>query len=353
MNLLHKTLKSVLTILLTVVSVKGEDGCKVLDFLDCQKNKTLTGHVIKSFRILAPGLEDCQHKCYIEDNCVSYNLGPVKGVVRSCDLNDADHWMCPHHVVQKEGFEYCPIKNRCSSSPCPSNKLCLPDFSWDTFSCVDGVWTQWTSWTACHDLPDCPRIRTRNCTNPAAPQNIGTNCTGNDMETKECQIPVVNTTGCENPLGMEDRTILDSQITASSTYYNNHPFFAPSAARLNNQHVDSVTIGAWTAGGSQRGEYIQVDLGRVKMVTKIATQGRPRHSHEWVTEYSVSYSNNTMDWKNYYGDCVKKFPGNLDMNTVVTNKIDIPIIARHIRVIVLDYRTRATMRMELYGCTPP
>ncbi|XP_031558583.1 lactadherin-like [Actinia tenebrosa] len=171
------------------------------------------------------------------------------------------------------------------------------------------------------------------------------------METKECQISAVDTTGCENPLGMENRSILDSQITASSIA--SKPVHAPQGARLNNQHVPDVTIGAWAAGGTKRGEHIQVDLGRVKMVTKIATQGRPSKGPQWVTEYSVSYSNDTRDWTNYRGDCLKKFPGNFDMNTVVTNKIEIPIIARYIRVIVQEWSGNPTMRMELYGCTPP
>jgi hypothetical protein len=76
------------------------------------KNKTFTGHVIKSFRILAPGLEDCQHKCFLEDKCVSYNLGPKEGMITSCELSDADNMTRPGNVVSKEGFEYCPIKVR-------------------------------------------------------------------------------------------------------------------------------------------------------------------------------------------------------------------------------------------------
>ncbi|XP_031561470.1 EGF-like repeat and discoidin I-like domain-containing protein 3 isoform X3 [Actinia tenebrosa] len=327
----------------------GDGGCRVLDYLDCIKNKTFVGHVIRTFRILAPGLEDCQHKCYMEDNCVSYNLGPVEGMARSCDLNDADHWMWPNHVVPKKGFEYCPIKNPCSSSPCPSNKICMPDFSWDSFSCVDGIWAQWGSWTTCH-LPDCPRTRKRNCTSPTAPQNIGANCVGLALASKECRTQTLDTTGCETALGMENRTILDSQITASS-FERNYTMYAPQGARLNNQYVRYGTCGAW-APTKAVGEYIQVDLGRVKTVTKIATQGRPT-SAQWVTEYSVSYSNDTRDWTNYYGDCVKKFPGNFDQNTVVANKIEIPIIARYIRVIVLKWQHHPLMRMELYGCTPP
>lgn len=50
---------------------------------------------------------------------------------------------------------------------------------------------------------------------------------------------------CQQPLGMENRNISDSQITASSSWDNAHkPYFA----RLNNQKT-SLTIGAWHPAG--------------------------------------------------------------------------------------------------------
>jgi hypothetical protein len=79
----------------------------------------------------------------------------------------------------------------------------------------------------------------------------------------------------------------------------------PQGARLNNQWVDDVTIGAWAAGSASPGEYLQVDLGSVKMITNVSTQGRPSRHDQWVTEYTVSYSNDTNNWKNYEGDCVQ------------------------------------------------
>ena len=60
----------------------GDYGCKELNYLDCIKNKTITSHVIKVFKVFVPGLEDCQHKCFLEDKCVSYNLGPANGMIK-------------------------------------------------------------------------------------------------------------------------------------------------------------------------------------------------------------------------------------------------------------------------------
>ena len=91
-------------------SSTGEGGCRDLKFLKCIQNKTLTGHVISTIRMATPALQLCQNKCFRERKCVSYNLGPVHGHARSCELNAADHSTRPSFLVDKKGYEYCPIK---------------------------------------------------------------------------------------------------------------------------------------------------------------------------------------------------------------------------------------------------
>ncbi|KXJ05875.1 Techylectin-5B [Exaiptasia diaphana] len=128
----------------------SKNGCKDLVYLPCVQNKTFRGHVIKSFRILAPGLQECQSRCFKEKMpCVSYNLGPVSGQVTTCELNDLDHLTHPSDLISKEGSQYCPIKNPCSSNPCSNKELCTPDFHDDTFRCTDGIWSQWGEWCKC------------------------------------------------------------------------------------------------------------------------------------------------------------------------------------------------------------
>ncbi|KAK3723796.1 hypothetical protein QZH41_019473, partial [Actinostola sp. cb2023] len=154
---------------------------------------------------------------------------------------------------------------------------------------------------------------------------------------------------CEHPLGMEDGTIKDSVISASS-YASNNPVHKPENGRLNKKK-DAKGIGGWAAGSKGKGEHIQIDLGSVKVVTKVATQGRQDHFEQYVTKYSLSYSNDGENWSDYEGDCVKVFPGNADQQSIVTNKLEVPIKARYIRLIVKGYVNHATMRMELYGCS--
>ncbi|KAK3723798.1 hypothetical protein QZH41_019475 [Actinostola sp. cb2023] len=136
-------------------------------------------------------------------------------------------------------------ENPCLSNPCPVERLCTPDLSWDTFNCD----------------------------------------------------------GCEHPLGMEDGTIKDDQISASS-YADNISVHKPKNGRLNKKR-DAKGIGGWAAGSTGKGEHIQIDLGIVKVITKVATQGRQASRVQYVTKYSLSYSNDGENWSDYEGDCVK------------------------------------------------
>ncbi|EDO30186.1 predicted protein, partial [Nematostella vectensis] len=103
-------------------------------------------------------------------------------------------------------------------------------------------------------------------------------------------------------LGMEDRRILDSQITASSSKH--HVYFAPKYARLRNTFQGGVSYGCWLPRSAQAGEYLQVDLRGVKNISKVATQGQPYskndpdHTH-WVTRYALSYSLDGVTWTTY------------------------------------------------------
>jgi hypothetical protein len=53
---------------------------------------------------------------------------------------------------------------------------------------IDGNWADWFEWSACDVTCDVGiHIRKRTCTNPA-PAYQGLMCSGNDTETKRCNI---------------------------------------------------------------------------------------------------------------------------------------------------------------------
>lgn len=55
---------------------------------------------------------------------------------------------------------------------------------------------------------------------------------------------------------------------------------------------------AWTAGSSDFGQYLIIDLGQIMNITAMATQGRSVQN-EYVKEYGVSYGTNGLDYVDY------------------------------------------------------
>lgn len=90
-------------------------------------NKALVGHLIKNLTLTLGLRSSCRGQCTLEDNCVSYNIGPpIKDQV-SCQLSDSDHVQHPDDLVTREGFMYQSSEVRyfnpyLSSSRCTSTK---------------------------------------------------------------------------------------------------------------------------------------------------------------------------------------------------------------------------------------
>jgi hypothetical protein len=55
---------------------------------------------------------------------------------------------------------------------------------------------------------------------------------------------------------------------------------------------------AWTSQVSDFQQYLIIDLGQTKNITRISIQGRPHHS-EYVSEFSISYGYNGLDYADY------------------------------------------------------
>ena len=63
--------------------------------------------------------------------------------------------------------------------------------------------------------------------------------------------------------------------------------------------------GSWAAVKNVIGQYLQIDLGKERVVNKIATQGRPS-AHQWVTSYKLLFSSNGANWNEYQNNGVVK-----------------------------------------------
>ncbi|XP_044773857.1 lactadherin isoform X2 [Neomonachus schauinslandi] len=159
--------------------------------------------------------------------------------------------------------------------------------------------------------------------------------------------------GCAEPLGMKDNSIPDKQITASSIYrtwgLNAFSWF-PFYARLDKQGK----FNAWTAQTNDASEWLQVDLGSQRQVTGIITQGARDFGHiQYVAAYKVAYSNDSINWAEYRDQGAidsKIFPGNLDNNSHKKNMLEMPFLARFVRILPVAWHNRITLRVELLGC---
>ena len=102
-------------------------------------------------------------------------------------------------------------------------------------------------------------------------------------------------------LGMENGGILDNQISASSEWDANHGVIN---SRLNFK-AQGRRKGAWSARHNNVYQWLQVNFKLQATITEILTQGRS-NANQWVTSYTVSYSNDGLNFFDYRVDGVVK-----------------------------------------------
>lgn len=75
-NLLLKMLLKDNIQILYCMQFTGNCPARVLEFSSPIGGRTLVGHVFKTIKITSPDL--CEVNCFIEADCVSFNVGPRK-----------------------------------------------------------------------------------------------------------------------------------------------------------------------------------------------------------------------------------------------------------------------------------
>lgn len=85
---------------------------------------------------------------------------------------------------------------------------------------------------------------------------------------------------------MENKQIPDSSFSATA---NSGIGKEAEKARLNN-------AAAWC--GVTNKDFLQIDLGRVRRLHKVATQGHPSLT-QWVTKFAFHYSLDNVHWYQY------------------------------------------------------
>ena len=81
--------------------------CRELDFVGVFKDKAFNKSIIRNVTVQDEEL--CQWKCFLDDTCKSYNLGPPvvseKGK-QVCELSSSHHVSHPGYLVPRPGFIY-------------------------------------------------------------------------------------------------------------------------------------------------------------------------------------------------------------------------------------------------------
>ncbi|KAJ8289867.1 hypothetical protein GJAV_G00006220 [Gymnothorax javanicus] len=155
---------------------------------------------------------------------------------------------------------------------------------------------------------------------------------------------------CRYALGMEDGSIPDSAITASSAW-------SDSTEAKHGRLSIGAGDGAWCPKGSvfpHANEYLQVDLGALHFVSLVGTQGRHADGagQEFARTYRLKYSRDGRQWHTWrdrWGQEVVS--GNKNTYDVVLKDLGPPIVARMVRFYPLADRVMSVcLRVELYGC---
>ena len=90
---------------------------------------------------------------------------------------------------------------------------------------------------------------------------------------------------------MQSGNIPDSRITASSEWSTG---WAPRYGRLHGNKC-------WAPRSPHTYQWLQIDFKYKATVTEILTQGR-RNANQWVTSYTIAYSDNGVNFATYKGD---------------------------------------------------
>ena len=90
-----------------------ENCPRVLEFNSSIDGRALVGHVFKRIDITSPDV--CEVNCFLEPDCVSFNVGQLQDGKHRCELSDSDHRAHPGDLIYGVGMTYTPVVVRLHS----------------------------------------------------------------------------------------------------------------------------------------------------------------------------------------------------------------------------------------------
>lgn len=159
---------------------------------------------------------------------------------------------------------------------------------------------------------------------------------------------------CNKPLGVSTGELLDNALTASSAHDH---IVGPHRARLGVEGGGGAWCPRYMVDSCQK-EWLEVDLGALRLVTAVATQGRHANGEgqEYTPAYTLSYWRPGMPDFAFYSAHPNKanktlLVGNSDTYTEVKNSLTRPLLASKVRLQPYSSHKRVIcLRLELFGC---
>ncbi|XP_068691884.1 uncharacterized protein [Montipora foliosa] len=103
---------------LSYTNTNGEaEACRALVFIPAINGHVLINHVIKN--ITLDGQDTCRIACYLDEDCLSYNVGHSV-----CQISDSDHKQHPDDLKASDGFIYVGTQNECYGNLCFKHGKC-------------------------------------------------------------------------------------------------------------------------------------------------------------------------------------------------------------------------------------
>jgi len=134
-----------------------------------------------------------------------------------------------------------------------------------------------------------------------------------------------------------NKKISDSAITASSAY----------PTETNGLRACRFDRCGWaTATNANPADWIQFDLGSVKLISEVQTKGQS-NAGQWVTEFEVLCSMSGSQWSSK-----GVFLGNKDRNSSNVNVFQPVLVARYLRIVPLRIHGAKVMRIEFSQSEP-
>jgi len=133
----------------------------------------------------------------------------------------------------------------------------------------------------------------------------------------------------------------DEAYSASSEFNKNH---AAKLARINSEPK----FANWSSKKSDEHQWIQIDLGEVKTVWGVCTQGR-FNQDQWVKSYTLFVSSDGKSWETIGVDIA----ANTDRDSLSENNFTNPVLARYVRFQPTAWHQWVSMRVDvLFGDAP-